>query len=117
MIGADFVDRHYVADVMTVKIPAIATVTIAAVLRVELFALPAELSVNWKRIFRRFLVKQPLLDARHLFQIDRRGKCAGAERSALITLLHHAVIAVPMRVNVFLFAGALQPNRWQIAET
>ena len=109
-IGTDFVDRHYVADVLAVEIPAIAPVAICAVLRVELFPLCAELSVNWKRIFGRFLVKQPLLDARHLFQIDRRGKCAGAERSALVALLHHAVIAVPMRVNVFLFARALQPD-------
>src|SRR5207244_7601531 len=104
-------------DVLNLECPAISYVASYAVLRVEFFALSSELMVNRKGIFRRFLVEQPLLDARHFFQVDRRRKCAGAECSALVALLHHAVISVPVRVNVFLFARALQPNRGQIAET
>ena len=48
---------------------------------------------------------------------DAKWKCARAERSALVALFHHAVIPVPVRVNVFLFARTLQPDRGQIAET
>jgi len=91
-------------------------VTICAVLRVEFLALRAELRINRKRIFGRFLVEQPLFDARHLFQIDRRRKRAGTECGAFVALLHHAVVAVPVCVDVFFFAPALQPDRGQITE-
>ena len=115
-VGANFFDRHDIANIFAIKIAAIATVTICAVLRVNFFALPAELRIDRERVFGRLLVEQPLLDPRHLFKINRWRKRARAKCSALVALLHHAVIAIPVGVNVFLFAQALQPDRWQIAE-
>src|SRR5205807_9161490 len=50
-VGSDFVDRHYVAHVLTVEIPAIAAVAICAVLRVEFLALWAVLFIDRKRTF------------------------------------------------------------------
>src|SRR5436305_13883430 len=80
-VGSDFVDRHYVAHVLTVEIPAIAVVAICAVLRVEFLALWAELRLDRKRIFGRFLAQAPLLAAGHLLHVARRWTCPRAERS------------------------------------
>src|SRR5215217_7757617 len=116
-VGADFVNRHYVSHVLASEISSIATVTICTVLDVKLFALGTELRVDPEWILRRFLCQQPLLDTRQLFQIDRGRKCAGAERGALVPLLHEAVVAVPMSMKVFRFAQALQPDRRKITKT
>ena len=89
---------------------------IRAVLRVKLLALCAQLLVNRKGILRRLFVKQPLFDPRHLFQINCRWKCAGAEGGTLIAFFHHAVVAVPMGVQLLRFARTLQPDRWKVTQ-
>src|SRR5450759_1200640 len=61
-VGANFLDRHDITDIFAAEIPAIASVTICAVLRVKFFALGAELVIDCKRIFGRLVGKQPLLD-------------------------------------------------------
>ena len=116
-VCANFVDLHNVTDILAGEITAAATMAIRAVLRVKLFALRAELRVNWKRIFRRLFVKEPFFDPRDLFQINRRRERAGAKGGALVAFLHHAVVAVPMRVQMTFLALALQPDGWEIAET
>src|SRR3989442_10717902 len=78
-VSADCIDRHNVADVFAVEIAAVASVTICTVLRVEFFALRAELCVDGERIFGRLFGEQPLLNTRELFQIDCGRERTGAE--------------------------------------
>ena len=66
-VGADFIDRDYITDVLAAEIASIAAVTICAVLRVNFFTLRGQLRIDRKRIFGWFIGKQPLLDARDLF--------------------------------------------------
>ena len=110
-VSADFVDRHDVADVFAVEIAAVTSVTTGTVFGVEFFALRAQLRIDRKRIFGWFFNKQPLLDARELLQINRGRERTRAECCALVAFLHQTVVAAPVRVKIFLFARALQPDR------
>src|SRR6266566_8969299 len=78
-VSADFIDWHNVADVFAAEITAIASVAVCAVLAVEVFALRDELRIDGERIFGRFLGKQPLLNPRELFQINRGRERTRAE--------------------------------------
>ena len=115
-VGADFIDRHDVADVFAVEITSIASVTARTVLCVNFFALRTELHIDRKRIFGRLFCKEPLLYARELLQVNCGRECAGAECGALVALLHQTVISVPVRMKVFLFAQTLQPDGRKIAK-
>ena len=116
-IRPDLRDRCHTAYGAAGEVPPVAPMTIGAVFGVNFFSLRTERLVDSEGIFRRREVEEPFFDSCQSIEIDRGRKRAGAESGVLIAFLHLALVAVPMQLHVAITAGALQPNRRQIAET
>src|SRR6266496_6247988 len=108
-IGADDVDRRHLAHVLTGKIAPVRPVAGGAGALVD-GASPGRLGrIDGIGILRRLRGEEPILDAPDGGQIDG-GRCgARAEGRALVALLHHRVVAVP--VELLALARLLQPDR------
>src|SRR5437899_12880533 len=67
-VGADFIDRDYITDVLAAEIASIAAVTICAVLRVNFFTLRGQLRIDRTLTFESCIGQPAELDASDLFE-------------------------------------------------
>src|SRR6266540_1637239 len=111
-VGADVLDRRHLPEELAGEVAAARAVARRAVALVDRRAADGRGRVDGIRILRRLDRQEPLLDASDGDEIDGRRRGAGAEGGALVALLHHRVVAVP--VQLLALARLLEPDRREV---